>query len=96
MITPKPRVATSQKSLVEDGHMSKMQHEKGNSPQIDAMLDDALMSSQKLSQLMGVGRLTLSRWRSAGKGPPWIRLSSSRAAYPVAAYRAWISSKTIG
>lgn len=75
--------------------MNKMQPEKSDSPQFDAMPDDALMSSQKLSELMGVGRLTLSRWRSAGKGPPWIRLSSSRAAYPVAAYRAWIASQTI-
>ena len=58
--------------------------------------DDALWSSKQLAALMGVSLVTLSRWRSAGKGPPWIRLSSSRAAYSVGGFRAWVISQTVG
>ena len=60
-----------------------------------SMPDDALMSAKQLAPLMGVSLITLSRRRSEEKGPPFVRLSASRAAYPVGAYRAWVASQTI-
>lgn len=55
---------------------------------------DSLLSARQVRDLMGVSLVTLSRWRSAGKGPPFIRLSAARVAYPVGAYRQWIQYET--
>lgn len=57
--------------------------------------DDTLMSTRQLAPLMGVSLVTLSRRRSKEMGPPFIRLSSGRVAYPIGAYRAWIKAQTI-
>jgi len=38
----------------------------------------ALLSSQKVADLIGVAPVTLSRWRSLGKGPTYVRLGPSR------------------
>ncbi len=57
--------------------------------------EDTLMSSKQLADLMGVSLITLSRWRSGGKGPPFVRLGATRVAYPVRAYREWVESHTI-
>ena len=51
---------------------------------------DTLLSSKQLAGLTGVSTVTLSRWRSEGRGPPFLRLSASRVAYPLAAYREWV------
>ena len=57
--------------------------------------DDAMLSSKQVAELMGVSLVTLSRWRSEGKGPPYMRLSATKAAYPVKAYRAWVEAQTV-
>lgn len=57
--------------------------------------DDRLLSSQQMSELAGVSTVTLSRWRSQRKGPPWIRLSASNVGYPLGQYRDWVRGQTI-
>lgn len=56
--------------------------------------DDSLMSARQTSKLIGVSLVTLSRWRSEGRGPPFARLSASRVAYPVREYREWVRART--
>lgn len=63
-------------------------------PQIDAMSDDAILSAKQLSALMGPSLPTLSRWRSLGRGPPFIRLSACSVGYPLGRYRQWVRAGT--
>ncbi len=63
-------------------------------PNIDAMPDDAHLSAKQLSALLGPSLVTLSRWRSLGKGPPFIRLSMCSVVYPVGRYREWVRAQT--
>ncbi len=58
--------------------------------------DDALLSAKQLASLMGVSLVTLSRRRNDERGPPFLRLSATRTAYPVGLYRAWIASQARG
>ncbi len=69
-------------------------HEPTVAEAMTAAPDDALMSSEQVSELMKVSRVTLSRWRSLEKGPPFIRLSACSVAYPVGAYRQWVQAQT--
>lgn len=55
----------------------------------------ALLSSQRVSELIGVAPVTLSRWRSLGKGPTYVRLGPSRVGYPIGALQAWLASLTV-
>lgn len=57
------------------------------------MPDEALLSPRQVAALAGVSLITLSRWRSARSGPPFIRLSQSRSAYPAGSYRKWVRSE---
>ncbi len=54
---------------------------------------DRLMTSQQLAEIMGVSLITLSRWRSAEKGPPFIRLGPTSVRYSVSAYQKWLQSQ---
>ena len=51
---------------------------------------DRLMTSPQLAEIMGVSLVTLSRWRSAEKGPPFIRLGPTSVRYSVSAYQEWL------
>ena len=57
--------------------------------------EDALLTTRQIAELTGLSAVTLSRWRSQRKGPPWIRLSASSVAYPLGGYREWVKEQTI-
>lgn len=63
---------------------------------IETLPKSALLSSKQLASVMGVSLITLSRWRSDGKGPPFVRLSATKVGYPIGGYLAWLSQNTIG
>ena len=50
---------------------------------------DALLAPGELSREAGIAESTLASWRSAGTGPPWLRLQGS-IYYSLAAFLAWI------
>ena len=62
---------------------------------ISVVPEDRLLSTRQLAELTGLSAVTLSRWRSQRKGPPWIRLSASSVAYPLGGYREWVREHTI-
>ena len=57
---------------------------------------DTLLSSRQMAKVMGVSLATLSRRRCVGDGPPFMRLSPTKVAYPLGAYRAWVAGETTG
>lgn len=61
-------------------------------PQANA---DALLTPDRLAELLGIRKSTLARWRAReGVGPPFIRISANRVGYPVEAYRRWLKART--
>lgn len=50
-----------------------------------------LMGSREVAAYLKVSESTLSRWRSAGQGPPFLRLGGI-ARYRVEAVDAWLTS----
>ncbi|MFC2966891.1 helix-turn-helix transcriptional regulator [Acidimangrovimonas pyrenivorans] len=56
---------------------------------------NVLLSSKKLAGVIGVSAVTLSRWRSEGKGPAYIRFGPTRVAYSVRAIRDWLAERTV-
>lgn len=52
---------------------------------------DSLLSSKQMARMIGVSTSTLSNWRCEGGGPPFIRLSPRKVAYPLGAYRKWVT-----
>lgn len=49
-----------------------------------------LMDSREIAAYLKVSESTLSRWRSAGQGPPFLRLGGI-ARYRLAAVDAWLA-----
>ena len=49
-----------------------------------------LMDSREIAAYLKVSESTLSRWRSAGQGPPFLRLGGI-ARYRVEAVDAWLA-----
>jgi len=49
-----------------------------------------LMDSREIAVYLKVSESTLSRWRSAGQGPPFLRLSGI-ARYRIDAVDAWLA-----
>jgi predicted DNA-binding transcriptional regulator AlpA len=47
----------------------------------------------ELSRQLGVSQATLFRWRSAGKGPAWTRISGKRINYQAEDVQAWVRSE---
>lgn len=50
-----------------------------------------LMDSREIAAYLKVSESTLSRWRSAGQGPPFLRLGGI-ARYRIDAVDAWLTS----
>ncbi|UUE19401.1 helix-turn-helix transcriptional regulator [Microbacterium sp. J1-1] len=50
-----------------------------------------LMDSREIAAYLKVSESTLSRWRSAGQGPPFLRLGGI-ARYRIDAVDAWLAS----
>lgn len=55
-----------------------------------AILDSPLLHSRDVAAYLKVSESTLSRWRSAGTGPPFIRMSGI-ARYRLEAVDAWLA-----
>ena len=51
-----------------------------------------LLSPTELSELLGLPTATLANWRSAGKGPPYLRLGR-HARYVQAEVDEWLASQ---
>lgn len=64
-----------------------------NSKEIPATHGDLeLLTAAKVAKLVGRSTVTLERWRRLKKGPPYIRLSGARVAYPVSKLREWLAT----
>jgi hypothetical protein len=61
----------------------------------DTLADDAVLTPAELEGLGYPHRVTLARWRAAGKGPPFIRLSEHRIGYRMGDVRRWTQSQTV-
>lgn len=55
-----------------------------------AILVSPLMDSREIAAYLKVSESTLSRWRSAGQGPPFLRLGGI-ARYRIDAVDAWLA-----
>ena len=55
-----------------------------------AGITSPLLHSRDVATYLKVSESTLSRWRSAGTGPPFIRMSGI-ARYRIEAVEAWLS-----
>ena len=56
----------------------------------ETVLVSPLMYSREVAAYLKVSESTLSRWRSAGSGPPFVRLGGI-ARYRLAAVDEWLS-----
>lgn len=54
------------------------------------------LSCREASRIIGVSTRTLTRWRQAGEGPPWVKLggATSPVRYPAAGLKAWQDART--
>jgi predicted DNA-binding transcriptional regulator AlpA len=57
--------------------------------------DDMILTDLELSRLGFGHRVTLTRKRKSGDGPPFIKLSPHRVGYRMGDVRAWLASRTI-
>lgn len=55
---------------------------------------DPVLSEPQASELTGLSRRTLQRFRLEGGGPAFIRLSTTRVGYRQSVVDAWLSSRT--
>lgn len=55
---------------------------------------DLYLTEGNISKRFGIPSRTLQRWRVTGDGPPYTRIGPRRILYPVAAFEAWLSSRT--
>jgi hypothetical protein len=54
------------------------------------------LTEAQAAQKAGVSKGTLRRWRSAGEGPPWLKLGDTRGAairYDSEALQQWLVSR---
>lgn len=54
-----------------------------------------LMKEKEVAALLRVSRQTLSAWRSADKGPPFVQVEGS-IRYPREALGKWLDERTLG
>ncbi len=59
------------------------------SDKTEALLVSSLLDSREVAAYLKVSESTLSRWRSAGTGPPFLRLGGI-ARYRLAAVERWL------
>lgn len=55
---------------------------------------DPILSEKELAKWLATSCPTLQRHRSAGSGPPFIRLSARRVGYRKSAVEKWLQSRT--
>lgn len=51
------------------------------------------LKPEEVAPLLGVSKVTLSRWRRRGEGPPWRRLGPRLIRYPEAELVAWLGAR---
>ena len=56
----------------------------------ESVVQSPLLHSRDVAAYLKVSESTLSRWRSAGTGPPFIRMSGI-ARYRIEAVEAWLT-----
>ena len=57
-------------------------------------MERALYSPKEVAELLGVNENTLYKWRVAGEGPPYMRLSDGgRVRYERETLRAWMDAR---
>lgn len=54
-----------------------------------------VLSPEVTSKIIGLDRRTLDNWRSAGKGPAYVKLSSRKIGYLASDIMAFIQEKRI-
>lgn len=60
-------------------------------------LDDLrVLTSAETAKLLAVSPPMMERWRSAGTGPRFIRLSARRIGYRVEDLRTWMTGRAAG
>lgn len=60
-------------------------------------LDDIrVLTSAETAKLLTVSAPVMERWRAAGTGPRFVRLSTRRIGYRVADLRAWMADRAAG
>ena len=52
-------------------------------------------SEAELANLVNVKVAVLCNWRSAGRGPPYVKLSGRRVVYPRKQLERWIQEQTV-
>lgn len=63
----------------------------------DPSLNDLrVLTAPEASELLSVSIPVMDRWRAAGEGPRFIRLSARRIGYRLSDLRAWIESRAEG
>jgi predicted DNA-binding transcriptional regulator AlpA len=55
----------------------------------------AVINPEEASKIMGFERRTLDNWRSAGKGPAYVKLSRRKVGYLLADIQTFIQSRRI-
>jgi predicted DNA-binding transcriptional regulator AlpA len=60
----------------------------------DPILDDKILTTQQAAKLANQQPMTMSKWRSRGKGPPYLRLGG-KIRYRLSDIRKWIESSVI-
>ena len=61
-----------------------------------AMNELQVLTLSEASSLLSVSIPVMDRWRAAGEGPRFIRLSARRIGYRLSDLRAWIESRAQG
>jgi excisionase family DNA binding protein len=57
-------------------------------------MERVLYSPKEVAEMIGVNENTLYKWRAAGEGPPFMRLSEGgRVRYEREALRAWMRER---
>jgi len=54
-----------------------------------------LLTPAEVADLTRLAPQTLAHWRSAGKGPPYIKVSTYRVMYPADRLEKWLDSRLV-
>jgi predicted DNA-binding transcriptional regulator AlpA len=60
------------------------------------MLEEPLLTPERLAELIGFEKATLTKWRNRRKGPKFIRLGNNTVRYRPADVEAWLKSRAAG
>ncbi len=55
-----------------------------------------MLDTQQVADLLSVSVSTIRKWRMAGDGPPWLKLSGGVVRYDPEVLTEWIASRVKG